>query len=104
LKISEITSIDMTVSLRAKVNVYGFQNFDAAIGLCLLKGSWDCAWGWGSVRQYSVTQIQVAKAGKDFTAIGIPLWLGTARRIQSIDIDGFGQFCTLALKPPKSAK
>jgi hypothetical protein len=101
LKISEVPSINMTGSLHAKVDVYGFQNFDAAVGLCLLKGSWECAWGWGSVRQGSATQIQVAKAGKDFTAIGIPLWLGTAQWIQSIDIDGFGQFCILALKPPK---
>lgn len=53
LKISEIPSINMTGSLQAKVDVYGFQNFDAAVGLCLLVGSWDCAWGWGSVRQHS---------------------------------------------------
>jgi len=101
LKISEIPSINMTGSLRAEVAVYGFQNFDAAVGLCLLGGSWDCAWGWGSVRQYSATQIQVAKAGEGFTAIGIPLWLGTAQWIQSIDIYGFGQVCTMALMPPK---
>jgi PKD repeat protein len=101
LKISEMPSINMTSSLRAEVAVYGFQNFDAAVGLCLLRGSWDCAWGWGSVRQYSATQIQVAKAGEGFTAIGIPLWLGTAQWIQSIDIYGFGQICILALKPPK---
>jgi hypothetical protein len=43
LKISEIPSINMTSSLRAEVAVYGFQNFDAAVGLCLLGGSWDCA-------------------------------------------------------------
>ena len=101
LKISEIPSINMTGSLHAEVDVYGFQNFDAAVGLCLLGESWDCAWGWGSVRQYLATHIQVAKAGKNFTAIGIPLWLGTAQWIQSIDIDGFGQFCVLAPKPPK---
>jgi PKD repeat protein len=101
LKISEIPSINMTGSLDAEVAVYGFQNFDAAVGLCLLKGSWDCAWGWGSVRQDSSTRIRVAKAGEGFTAIGIPLWLGTARWIQSIDIDGFRQVCTMALMPPK---
>ena len=101
LKISEIPSINMTGSLHAKVDVYGFQNFDAAVGLCLLGESWDCAWGWGSVRQYLATQIQVAKAGKDFTTIGIPLWLGAAQWIQSIDIDGFGQICILALMSPK---
>jgi PKD repeat protein len=101
LKISEIPSINMTGSLDAEVAVYGFQNFDAAVGLCLLKGSWDCAWGWGSVGQDSSTRIRVAKAGEGFTAIGIPLWLGTARWIQSIDIDGFGQVCNMALMPPK---
>jgi len=101
LKISEIPSINMTSSLRAEVAVYGFQNFDAAVGLCLLVGAWDCAYGWGSVRQDSSTRIRVAKAGEDFTAIGIPLWLGTARWIQSIDIYGFGQICTMALMPPK---
>ena len=101
LKISEIPSINMTGSLDAEVAVYGFQNFDAAVGLCLLKGSWDCAWGWGSVRQDSSTRIRVAKAGEGFTAIGIPLWLCTARWIQSIDIYGFGQVCNMALMPPK---
>jgi len=101
LKISEIPSINMTGSLHAKVDVYGFQNFDAAVGLCLLVGSWDCAWGWGSVRQHSATQIQVAKAGEGFTAIGIPLWRGSEQWIQSLEVTGFDQYCTTELRAPK---
>ena len=37
----------------------------------------------------------------NFTAVGVPLWQGTARWVQSIDIYGFGQYCILALMPPR---
>ncbi|MCC6021301.1 MAG: hypothetical protein LM577_08065, partial [Thermoproteaceae archaeon] len=66
--------------LVADVGVWGFQHFDAAAGLCFLRESWDCAYGWGSVMPGQVTHISARKTlAGNFTAVGVPLWQGTAR-------------------------
>jgi len=66
----------------------------------MLEGRWDCSWRWVGVGADRYEKVSLVKSGRNFTAIGVPLWEGTKQWLQSIDIYGFGEICTMALMPP----
>ncbi len=108
LQLSKLLSIcklgGCTTVYKADVDVWGFQNFDSNVGLLLaLKGSWVTAWSSKCVETNTVTTFSLSTntTREDLIAIAIPLWRGSEQWIQSLEVAGFDQYCTMELRAPK---